>query len=140
CDPIVHPDGSRTAGLRLTDPRAQALLHLLVLFRLQINGFTNADLRALLAELLHRPHITAGQATYDLRRLRHHGLIERIPRSHRYRVTDLGLRHAIFLTAAHDQFLTTGMAELHQPSRLANATRTYQSAIDDLAQRAGIAA
>ncbi|MFI7644127.1 hypothetical protein [Nonomuraea sp. NPDC049400] len=33
-----------------------------------------------------------GQAGYDLRRLHLHGLIERIPRSHRYRVTDFGLR------------------------------------------------
>ncbi|MFG1711327.1 hypothetical protein ACFLIM_50090 [Nonomuraea sp. M3C6] len=140
CDPIVRPDGHRTAGLRFTDPRAQALLHLLVLFRLHINGFTNADLRELLGDALGRSHITAGQASYDLRRLRLHGLIERIPRSHRYRVTDLGLQHAMFLTAAHDHVLTTGMAELHQPSRLTTATRTYQRAIDDLAHRGGIAA
>ena len=30
--------------------------------------------------------------TYDLRRLRLHGLIERVPHSHRYRVTLLGAR------------------------------------------------
>jgi hypothetical protein len=140
CDPIIHPDGTRTAGLRFTDPRAQALLHLIVLFRLQVDGFTNADLRRLLAELLHRPFITPNQATYDLRRLREHGLIHRIPHSHRYHVTDLGLRHATFLAATHDQVLMTGMAELHQASRLAKAARTYQTAIDDLARRAGTAA
>jgi hypothetical protein len=139
CDPIVHADGTRTAGLRFTDPRAQALLHLLMLFRLQIDGFTNADLRSLLASLLHQPVITASQATYDLRRLRKHGLIERVPHSHRYRVTDLGLRHAMFLTAAHDQLLA-GTAELHQPSRLATAARHYQAAIDDLAHRMRTAA
>ena len=42
--------------------------------------------------------MTGGQITYDLRRLRVHGLIERIPRTHRYQVTDTGLRHALFLT------------------------------------------
>ncbi len=33
--------------------------------------------------------------TYDLRRLRVHALIERVPHSHRYRITDLGARMAM---------------------------------------------
>jgi hypothetical protein len=32
--------------------------------------------------------ITPGQTTYHLRRLRLHGLIARVPKSHRYRVTE----------------------------------------------------
>src|SRR5512133_309963 len=77
CDPVRHDDGTHVAGLPFTDLRAQALLHNLLMFRLQPNGFTNRDLRGLLAEHLGRPPdaITAGQATYDLRRLRAHGLI-----------------------------------------------------------------
>ena len=35
------------------------------------------------------------RATYDLRPLRLRGLIQRIPRSHRYRVTDEGVRIAL---------------------------------------------
>src|SRR5258707_9869754 len=35
CDPVIRDDGTRTAGLRFTDPRAQALLHILLIFRLQ---------------------------------------------------------------------------------------------------------
>ena len=38
--------------------------------------------------------MTAGEATYDLRRLRVHGLITWIPHSNRYTVTDDGLRAA----------------------------------------------
>ena len=52
--------------------------------------------------------MTSGQITYDLRRLRVHGLIERIPRTHRYQVTDTGLRHALFLTRLHARFLRPG--------------------------------
>ena len=33
--------------------------------------------------------------TYDLRRLRLHGLIERVPHSHRYRLTERGARMAV---------------------------------------------
>ena len=53
------------------------------MFRLLPTGFLNRDLRGLLAELLGVDTITAGQMSYDLRRLRAHGLITRIPRSHR---------------------------------------------------------
>ncbi len=144
CDPVIHGDGTRTAGLRFTDPRAQALLHILLIFRLHPGGFLNKDLRGLLAECLGRPPgtITPGQATYDLRRLREHGLIERIPRTHRYQVTPAGLRHAMFLTRIHDRVLRTGLAELSgpAPAALRQADRAYQAAIDDLTQRAGIPA
>ena len=37
----------------------------------------------------------AGQTTYDLRRLRLPGLIERVPHRHRYRITALGARRAV---------------------------------------------
>jgi len=63
--PIITHDGHRTAGLPLGDPRAQALLQALLVFRLLPNGFRNPDLRELLAELLGRApdEITAGGAT-----------------------------------------------------------------------------
>lgn len=98
-------------------PRPGAPAHLLV-FRLDPAGFTSPDLRALLGELLGRPPgtITPGQATHDLRRLREHGLIQRIPRTHRYQVTDTGLRHAIFLTRACDRVLHAGLAQLNYPA------------------------
>ena len=147
CDPVIHDNGTRVAGLRLTDPRAQALLHILLIFRLHPGGFLNKDLRALLGEYLGRPphgpgSITPGQATYDLRRLREHGLIERIPNTHRYQVTPAGLSHAMFLTRVHDRILRAGLAELTgpNPAPLRKAATIYQAAIDDLARRAGIAA
>lgn len=103
------------------------------------------DLRALLAEHLPRPpaSITVGQATYDLRRLREHGLIARLPHTHRYQVTDTGLTHAMFLTHAHDRFVRAGLAHLHdhhQHQPLRAATRAYQAALDTLAQKAATAA
>lgn len=98
------------AGLRLTDPRALALLAILCIFRLLPNGFTNADLRRHLASLLGKTpdHMTSGQITYDLRRLRLHGLIERIPHTFRYRVTDTGIRSPRYLTRLNDRLLRTG--------------------------------
>jgi hypothetical protein len=66
-----------------------ALLDALVVFRLSPAGFTTRMLREHLAPLLGTvpAAMTAGAMTYDLRRLRLHGLITRIPHTHRYTVT-----------------------------------------------------
>ena len=146
-DPVITPAGTRVAGLRLTDPRSLALLHVLCIFRLLPHGFTNAVLRHHLAPLLGKTPdlMTSGQITYDLRRLRLHGLIERIPHTFRYQVTDTGMRSAQFLTRVHDRLLRTGLAEITDPSPPAStalraADRAYQAAIDDLTRQAGLAA
>lgn len=51
------------------------------------------EMRALLAQLLglDPAQYPVGRRTYDLRRLRLHGLIQRIPKSHRYDITPTGL-------------------------------------------------
>ena len=146
-DPVITGTGARVAGLRLTDPRSLALLAVLCVFRLLPNGFTNADLRRHLAPLLGKDPglMTSGQITYDLRPLRLHGLIERIPHTFRYRVTGTGIRSARYLTRLHDRLLRTGLAELTDPdppasTALRAADRAYQAAIDDLTRQAGLAA
>jgi hypothetical protein len=48
--------------------------------------------------------------TYDLRRLRLHGLITRIPTTHRYRLTNVGLRAALFSTRAYARLIRPGLA------------------------------
>ncbi len=92
----IEVEGQRASALRFGDGRVQALFSVLVLFSLQARGFTNSDMRALLAQLLglDPAHYPQGRMSYDLRRLRLHGLIERIPHSHRYEPTPLGLRVA----------------------------------------------
>ena len=64
--------------------------------------------------------ITPGRATYDLRRLRLHGLIERIPNTHRYRITAKGLRTAIFYTRLYNRSLRTGLAGISPDAANAN--------------------
>ncbi len=75
-------------------------------------GFANRDLREPLAPLLglDPSTITPGHMTYDLRRLRLHGLIERIPKSHRYQLTPFGLRTALFFSRSYTRLLRPGFA------------------------------
>lgn len=89
--------------------------------------------------------MTSGQTSYDLRRLRAHGLITRIEGTRHYRVTPTGLAHAQFLTQMTRRFLIPGLAQVSDPdpspgSRLRTASRTYQAAVDDLARRARLTA
>jgi hypothetical protein len=48
--------------------------------------------------------------SYELRRIRLHGLIERRPKTHRYRLTDEGLRTALLYTRVYARILRPAMA------------------------------
>ena len=144
-DPVTTDTGTRVPGLPLGQQRSHALLSALLIFRLQPDGFNNRDLRTITAQLrgLAPELASPGAMTYDLRRLRTHGLIKKIPHTHRYQVTDVGLHTAMFLTRIHDRLLPTGLAHLAQqttPHRLRTAATAYQSAIDDLTNATGLAA
>ena len=136
---LTTATGARIPGLRLAQRRTHALLQALLTFGCHTNGFTNRDLRTLTAELRGLPPaaLTAGQTTYDLRRLRSRGLITRIPHSHRYTVTDQGLHTAHFLTCVHDRLLPTGLAHLADRTGtppLQAASRAYNTALESLSR------
>jgi len=50
--------------------------------------------------------------TYDLRRLRLHGIIERIPKTHRYQLTPAGLRIALFFPRTYARLPRPKLAEI----------------------------
>jgi hypothetical protein len=125
-------NGQHASALRFADARVQALLHALLLFVFLARGFSNKGLREQLAPLLGmRPgEIRPGRMTYDLRRLRLHGLIERIPKTQRYRLTGTGLRTALFYTRVYARVLRPGLALVSPcaPDRHANLARAFQAA------------
>jgi hypothetical protein len=89
-------------------------------------------MRALLAQLLglDPAHYPVGRMTYDLRRLRLHGLIQRIPKSHRYEMTPTGLRIALFFTRTYARLLRPRLAEIMTASPPGDSTR--RTAFDHL--------
>lgn len=104
----------RASALRFADPKVQSLWNALLLFPLLPTGFSNRELREHLAPLLgQRPEqLTPGRMTYQLRRLRLHGMIQRVPQTHRYRVTEFGLRAALFCTRTYNRILRPGLAQV----------------------------
>ena len=90
---MINDEGQRASALRFGDGRVQALFAVLMLLSLNFEGFRNRQLRPLLAQMLgsQQDQFTQGKMTYDLRRLRFHGLIERIETTQRYKLTRKGL-------------------------------------------------
>jgi hypothetical protein len=135
--PSTTTDGQHAPGLRFADPRVMAAMSALVGFSHLLVGFDNSTLTELMGALLDVPY-TSRNATYDLRRLRRKGLIERIEHTHRYRLTVRGRAVAVLFTKAYGRVLGPGLAaldpklptDLARRSPLATAWRQLDKALD----------
>ena len=104
-DEMTRPlvvDGQRASGLRFGDPAVLAVMTALLMFCFLPEGFSNRILRETITQMLVRSldEITPSQLTYQLRRLRLRGLNHRISQTHRYQLTETGLRTALFYTCS----------------------------------------
>lgn len=83
--------------------------------------------------------------TYDLRRPRLHGIIERIPHNHRYQLTPEGLRIALSFSRSYARLLRPKLAEIMpQAPLISSALRTIfdrlSAEIDSCYQKERVAA
>ena len=131
--------GQRASALRFGDPRVQALFAALVTFRLLPEGFTNRNLREIVAPLMGLPvaDYHRNRTTCDLRRLRLRGLVERIPHTRRYRVTEDGVRTALCYHRTHVRVMKPVIAVSFDPvarhtSRLRRVIDAFDNDIDRL--------
>ena len=143
--PVISTTCTRIPGMRFPDPRVQALLGACCALALRPAGFTSRDLRHYLAPQLEKTpeDMTGGQISYDLRRLRAHQIIERIPHSRNYQLTADGLSTALFFTRLTRRVIIPALAEIAgagppHGSPLRQADRAYKTAIADLASQASL--
>ena len=143
--PVITTTCTRVPGMRFPDPRVQALLAACCALALRPAGFTSRDLRQLLAPQLGKDpeDMTGGQISYDLRRLRAHQIIERIPHSRGYQLTADGLSTALFFTRLTRRVIIPALADLAGTSPptgspLCQADHAYKAAIADLARQASL--
>jgi hypothetical protein len=95
--------GRPVRGLNPLSSGDAALLAAVSRGEFTINGFRNRDLRAILYTASSSPAETRTQAskiTRQLRMLRAHGLIKKVPKTHRYVLTDRGRTTIIALLTA----------------------------------------
>jgi hypothetical protein len=125
--PTLH-DGQRAPGLRFGEPRVMALFASVASFEHVTAGLTNRGLREHMADL-YDPHYSSRQATYDLRRLRLKGFIQRVAGTHKYRVTPDGRAIATFFTRLAARVVVPVLTDLdHAPRPSRRAPRPVVAA------------
>jgi hypothetical protein len=114
CRPLYRDD-CRVRALNPWSPQDSALLQAINRGEFKINGFRNRDLRALLFKTTANPEEQKRRSAAVTRRLallRAHGLIKKLPRTHRYVLTNKG---SITITA----LLTARQANINQLTQIA---------------------
>ena len=140
--PTQLNNGQRASALRFGDPRVMALMAALTRHGHILADMTNATLRDTIAQLLgvEPSAYTSAHMSYDLRRLRLKGVVERVPHTYAYRLTELGLKIAIFLTKLQQRLFNPGLAAVLPdqlyPSPLAQALTTVADQIQTLIEAA----
>ncbi|MFC9555767.1 hypothetical protein ACFTWF_33605 [Rhodococcus sp. NPDC056960] len=139
--PTLTADGRRAPALRFGDPRVMALVGALCVSLNAVVGFTNRSLRARVTALLGVGY-TMNQMSYDLARLRRNALIERLPHTNTYVLTDDGQRIAIFYTKVHDRLLRPLLAANTPPAPpdLRQALKTIDHHVRDYVDTARLTA
>jgi hypothetical protein len=148
--PSTTEDGLYAAGLRFGEARVMAVLGALLGFCHLLKGFTNREMVKQVRALGTTPESTpygTRQATYDLRRLKRKGLIEKQPHTRRYHLTSLGRRIAVLFTKAYSRVLAPGLSQLDPGlsedvaarSPLPQAWRCFERALDQFIQAQVIA-
>jgi DNA-binding transcriptional ArsR family regulator len=105
-----------------------------------ITAITNRSLRARVAVLLGDTDYSTGQMSYDLRRLRMKGIIERIEDTNTYRITDDGLHVAVYYSKLYNRLLRPLIADTYAPPPVRRAFRALEAHVDDQISEARMAA
>lgn len=115
-----HQQGQRTGALRFGDSRAVALAGVLCHVLQALAGLTNKSFRELVAQCYGQ-----NQMSYDLRRLRLHGLIQRLPRTNTDQLTIEGIRVAVFYTKLQNRLLRALLEAHKSPARVERWRRSF---------------
>jgi hypothetical protein len=144
-EPTVLTNGKRIPGLKLDNPRQLAVMHALVRFANIAAGsqFSTKDLHSHVAEALEITisKYTLGSLRYDLSKLRAKGLVKKVDRTRRYRLTQEGYSICVVFLKLFERIyapLTAGLLQsVPQDTKLQQQRRTqldrlYQQVANDL--------
>ncbi|MEI9974550.1 MAG: hypothetical protein WDO73_22390 [Ignavibacteriota bacterium] len=94
---------TKIAGIKIHDTRMLRLMEVLLHGGTQLNGWRSHDIHqaVLTTFALSATTYTRNQLRYDLRKLKPHGLLERIGRAYCYRLTDKGVKAALMFILFH---------------------------------------
>jgi hypothetical protein len=141
---FLTANGQRASALRFDDQRVMAIFAALTRFAFIPGELSNRTLRTVVAQLMavSLEQYNSSQMTYDLRRLRLNGIIERISGSNRYCLTSFGRRVVLFFTQFNERVFRPGLAAIvsstPNTSELAHALNSLDAAIINKLQLAHV--
>ncbi len=141
----------RVPGIKLNDDRVLRLLETLLYTGNLLDDWTTRDLLKRVSERhrISEDHYRLGQLRYDLSKLRAHGLVTRVKKRNRYRLTQLGVRLAAVLVKTRTRLLGPLVAlagskrskrstRSNNPSKVEAALRGVDKALDGLCLSLGL--
>ncbi len=146
-EPTVLPNGKRVPGLKLDNPRQLALMHALVRFApiAAAHTFTSREIHPYTLEALamSADKYSLASLRYDMSKLRAKGLVQKVIKSRRYRLTKEGYSICLVFLKLFERIyapLTAGLlqpisgdSKLQQQKR-SQLDRLYQRLVDYLDQ------
>ena len=140
----------RVPGIKLNDDRVLRLLETLLYTGTLLDDWTTRDLLKRVCERhrISEDDYRLGQLRYDLSKLRAHGLLTRVKKRNRYRLTQLGVRLAVVLVKTRTRLLGPLVAisvskrtnRSNNPSQVEAALRGVDKALDGLCLSLGLRA
>ena len=132
----------RVPGIKLNDDRVLRLLETLLYTGNLLDDWTTRDLLKRVCERhrISEDDYRLGQLRYDLSKLRARGLVTRVKKRNRYRLTQLGVRLAAVLVKTRTRLLgplvaISGSKRTNRsinPSKVEAALRSVDKALDGL--------
>ena len=94
---------TKIAGIKIHDTRMMRLMEVLLRGGTQLAGWRSSDIHPAILTAFGLPAdtYTLTQLRYHLRKMKAHGLLERIGRGYRYRLTDKGVKSALMFILFH---------------------------------------
>ncbi len=141
----IRKGTTRIAGIKIHDTRMIRLMEVLLDAGMAINGCSARQIHAvLLGRFRLSAHAyTLNQLRYDLRKMKAHGLLQRLGGRYAYGLTEKGIRIAllyslfhqrIFGPIAHSQFVRRPNQQHGPDGKLERAYRRADAAIDKIVQ------
>lgn len=140
----IHRGGARIAGIRVEDRRMIRLMEVMLHAGTTLGGWTAKQTHEAILERfgLKEEKYRRSSLAYDLRKLKGHGLLERVEGRYSYRLTEKGQRAALLMLMFHQRLCGPLAAsqfhhrpdEKHRPkiSKLEAAYYKADKAIDDI--------
>jgi len=136
---------TRVPGIKIQDTRMIRLMEVLLHSGTKITGWRTADIHQAILQTFHlkADDYTLTQLRYDIRKLKHHGLLQRNGKRYAYRLTEQGNKAALMFVLFHKRvcgplanslFNKPPQSDLKPATRIETAYRKADRSIEQVVQ------